>query len=346
MTESRAKPAASAAPHPYWIDGINDPKDGSRLVKRAKLSDLMNYDERASYRHRRLWDFHLGWAHKDYNWTSLASVRRIRTEMLARSPTGKAISLQSIAGGNRDMVEWQYLFEDEKGKGRRGSRYSINWQLLELAANGRFPVSVHPVGDATSVNPAVDTAVNHVVDAKSVSVHPVDDKDPTTQTRLQDGAMSSSNSSAAPATPPHAAGLSAASGEAPQGVRVPDTQAGFEAFWNSYAHKQQRAKAKAAWAKLDPDTELAATIIIEAARWAEHYAKHNVEPRWACPASQLAGRRKLASGFANRPYRSEIGCDCQRTWKRQTKTRQADQPSQARQGIHPNHGPNNRGGSG
>src|SRR4051812_16648883 len=129
MTEPQAKARASAVPYPYWTDGINDPKDTSRLVKRSKLSDLMNYDPRASYRHKRLWEFHLGWAHRDYNWTSLASVRRTQAEMLARSPTGKAISIQNIASGNRDLTDWQYLFEDEKGKGRRGTRYSINWQL-------------------------------------------------------------------------------------------------------------------------------------------------------------------------------------------------------------------------
>lgn len=96
--------------HPYWVDGINDPKDTSRLVKRVKLSDLMNYDPRASYKHRRLWEFRLGWARKEYAWISLASTRRIQTEMQARSPTSDATSLQHIAAGNRDLVEWRYLF--------------------------------------------------------------------------------------------------------------------------------------------------------------------------------------------------------------------------------------------
>ncbi|AHY50705.1 hypothetical protein [Bradyrhizobium japonicum] len=287
MTESRAKSTASAVPHPYWIDGINDPKDTSRLVKRVKLSDLMNYDPRASYRHRRLWDFHLGWAHKDYNWTSLASVRRIHAEMQARSPTGTALSIQNIASGDRDLVEWKYLFEEEKGSGRRGSRFSINWQLLELAANGHFPVSVHPVGDAISVHPVDDTSVHPVGDANPVSVHPVDDKDPTTKTRLTDGATSSSNGSDGAATPPASAGpVGAVPPESPPG--------GFEEFWNAYAHKQQRAKAKAAWAKLDPSAELASTIITEAGRWATHYAEHAVEPRWrVLPHNWLAGENWL-----------------------------------------------------
>ena len=143
----------TALPHPYWVDGINDPKDTSRLVKRVKLSDLMNYDPRASYKHKRLWEFHLGWAHKEYGWTSLASIRLIRDKIQERSPTGETMSLQHIAAGNRDLVDWQYLFEDEPGKGHRGTRYSINWNLLELAAAGQFPFSVHLQGDATSVHP-------------------------------------------------------------------------------------------------------------------------------------------------------------------------------------------------
>jgi hypothetical protein len=84
------------------------------------------------------------------------------------------------------------------------------------------------------------------------------------------------------ATPPLADGLAATAAETPPG--------GFEGFWNSYAHKQKRDKAKTAWAKLDPSPDLVATIIAEAGRWAEHYAKHNVEPRWrVLPHNWLAG---------------------------------------------------------
>jgi hypothetical protein len=295
MTEPRTKPPAGDVPHPYWIDGINDSKDTSRLVKRTKLSDLMNYDPRASYRHRRLWDFHLGWAHKDYNWTSLASVRRIRAEMQARSPTGNAISIQNIASGDRDLVEWQYLFEDEKGKGRRGSRFSINWQLLELAANGHFPVCVHPVDDATSVHPVDDTAVHPVGDATASSVHPVGDKDPTTQTRLPDGATSSSNDSAAPATPPHAAGLAPASGEAPQGrasASIPNSLAGFDELWAAYRFKHDRAKAKVAYGKLDPSPELHAELCAGAAAWADHYEANKTAPRWRVRLHNWLGGEK------------------------------------------------------
>ena len=99
------KPTSDAMPRPYWINGINDPKDTSRLVKRVKLSDLMNYDPRASYRHKLLWEFHLGWAHKKYGWTSLASVRLIQDIIRESSLDGKAMSTRHIASGNRDLVE-------------------------------------------------------------------------------------------------------------------------------------------------------------------------------------------------------------------------------------------------
>jgi hypothetical protein len=56
------------------------------------------------------------------------------------------MSTRHIASGNRDLVEWQYLFEEKKGGGHRGTRYSINWQLLELAAGGQFPVA-YPLGE-------------------------------------------------------------------------------------------------------------------------------------------------------------------------------------------------------
>jgi len=283
MSESEPTPL----PHPYWIDGIDDPKDTSRLVKRVKLSDLMNYDPRASYRHKRLWEFHLGWAHKEYGWTSLASVRHIRDKILERSPDGRGMSTRHIADANRDLVDWQYLFEDELGRGHRGTRYSINWSLLELAAAGQFPPAYPLEGHAISVSPMGDTTVSPVGDTKPTSVSPVGDKDPITTTRLEDGASSNRSSAASATPPPPAAGLSAASaGQAPQGS--------FEDFWSAYAHKQQRAKAKAAWAKLDPDAELSATITTEAGRWAAHYAEHEVEPRWrVLPHNWLAGENWL-----------------------------------------------------
>jgi hypothetical protein len=300
MAESKSvRPAATTdCPYPYWIDGINNPKDSSRLVKRVKLSDLMNYDPRASYKHKQLWEFHLGWAHEDYNWTSLAAVRRIQAEMLARDPAGKAMSLHHIAAGDRDLVEWQYLFEDEKGKGRHGTRFSVNWELLELAAKGQFPVCVHPVGDAICVTLQGDSGVTLQGDANASCVHPVGDKDPTTQTRLPDGATSSSNDSAAPASPPHAAGLVPASGGAPQGrasdtVPAADTLAGgFDELWEAYRFKHDRAKAKAAYGKLSPDANLHAKLIAEAARWHAHYEGNNTEPRWRVRLHNWIGGEK------------------------------------------------------
>ncbi|MCF6103175.1 hypothetical protein [Mesorhizobium muleiense] len=172
----------------YWTKNVKDPRDP---VGKIKLSDLMNYDARATYKYKMLWEFHLGWSHADYEHTSLASVRRIRDTFKERSPFGKTMSIQHIDEGNRDLCAWGYMRELEKGKGTKASRFSINWDLLALAASGRFPPSVHLQGDASeiesSVHPVGDACVHPVGDASLDSVHPAGDEDLFTSTRLKTG---------------------------------------------------------------------------------------------------------------------------------------------------------------
>lgn len=314
MTDSRAKPTASAVPHPYWIDGINDPKDASRLVKRVKLSDLMNYDPRASYRHRRLWDFHLGWAHKDYNWTSLASVRRIHAEMQARSPTRTALSIQNIASGDRDLVEWKYLFEDEKGSGRRGSRFSINWQLLELAANGKFPLSVHPVDDANSVHHVDDTTVHPVDDATTVSVHPVDDEDPNTRPGLQDPGTCSDID--IPQASPAAEGGELAGGfdvlaaaYAKPGDNLPKARLAFRQINPDEAELARIVKAAESWRASAKGPRMSLERWVKERRWlsTEEFKQDNRPPTCRYPSCVVTWIRPVAGGGARVKYRDENG---------------------------------------
>lgn len=73
MVRRMTTPAKDRAPHNqvllgvgYWTDGAQDPR---KPVGRMKLSDLMNYDDRPSYRHKRLWEFHLNWAHEKHDFT-------------------------------------------------------------------------------------------------------------------------------------------------------------------------------------------------------------------------------------------------------------------------------------
>jgi hypothetical protein len=55
---------------------------------------------------------------------------------------------------------------------------------------------------------------------------------------------------------------------------------GFDELWATYRFKHDRAKAKVAYAKLDPSPELHAELCAAAEAWADHYETNGIEPRW------------------------------------------------------------------
>lgn len=66
----------------------------------------------------------------------------------------------------------------------------------------------------------------------------------------------------------------------------------FERFWQGFPRKYQKPKARAAWDKLSPDSDLAERIIVAAAAWAAHYEANPVDKKWMpTPANWLAGER-------------------------------------------------------
>lgn len=218
-----------------------------------KLSILMNYDTRCTPKHKIVWEFHLGWAHKDHGWTSLASVRTIRDVLTSRSPTGKALSARHISAANRDLCAWGYITEIQKGSGRWASRFTINWELLEFAAKGEFPISVPHEGNANLALPlggTQDAGRGYANDSLCIP-HGV--QRPNYLDPAKDGDIGSGSVSPSPA----AAGLSAT---APAG--------GFEAAWKAYGKLGNKQLARAAWEAIAPDADQMARIIERAASWA------------------------------------------------------------------------------
>lgn len=251
----------------YWTQGVKNPRSP---VGKIKLSDLMNYDPRCSYKHKRVWEFHLGWSHADYEHTSLASVRKIYDEMTMRSPAGRSpLSLNHINLANRDLCDWGYITLLAKGTGRNASRFSVNWSLLEVAANGQFPSLCHPVGDANDethlCHPVGDSAVTHVGDASDTLRHPAGDKDLSTPIRVQDPdkEVDRINDPAIAAV-----GLGAtAQAEEREGKA-------FDRLYNAYDVRKKRADAKAAFEGL-PDNIDIQEVIAAAKRWREAWVAQN-----------------------------------------------------------------------
>ncbi|MBZ9984756.1 hypothetical protein LB521_26860 [Mesorhizobium sp. BR-1-1-8] len=273
----------------YWTKNVKDARDP---VGKIKLSDLMNYDARATYKHKMLWEFHLGWSHADYEHTSLASVRKIRELLKERSPFGKTMSIQHINESNRDLCAWGYMRELEKGRGTKASRFLVNWDLLSLAASGGFPPSVNLQGDASEVAPSVhpigDACVHPIGDASGGSVHPEGDKDLSTSTGLEDPVEGIDRLECAAPTAPLAVGVAATAAVAAQDE--------FEQLWNAYDYKKNKREARAAFKKLGPNPDLFATMMTAASAWRQS---------WAAQGDSKAPRFRLDKWLEREEYDCE-----------------------------------------
>jgi hypothetical protein len=270
----------------YWK--LDDPR-GLKGQQRAVA--LMHSDERASYKHLALIDFHWGWAHEKYGWTSLASVRRIHDVLTERNPLGKpGMTTRHINSGNRDLVEWGWLFELDKGKGRDASRFLPNYMVFEIAAAGDFSkflsgeisCSVSHAGTHNGYEilriPLGDTdACTYEVHANRFSVSPVGNKDSLTWTGLQDGPTERDIEPAAPTAPP-VAGLSAAlavtAGDEMKATTT-TTRGGFDELWEAYGYKRGKPEARRAYAKLAPDAEMHAKLVEAARAWQQSWSAQN-----------------------------------------------------------------------
>jgi len=181
------------------------------------------------------------------------------------------------------------MTELEKGSGRRASRFLVNWGLLELAAAGILPGSVthrvnatahpphltptlpHPIELVSSVPPAGNASVSQEVHATALSVHPIGHKDSTTPTRVLDAETGSRETpipGAASPPPPTTPRV---------GAVLPP---GFEAAFSAYGYNHLRAKAKAAWAELQPDSETVTKVVEAAGIWQAAYVAEARPMRW------------------------------------------------------------------
>lgn len=299
-------------PESFWK--VPDPRG---LLGQTRAVALMRSDKRASYKHFALIEFHWGWAHKDYDWTSLASVRRMHAELAARDPLGgNPMSLPHINSGNRDLCEWGWLFELEKGAGRTASRFMPNFTLFDIAEKGNFSqflngeisFSVNPLGIRKGfeicVHPMGNSRVTYGVNTNTFSVHPLGNKDPLTGTVLKDGPTESGND-CAPATPPPTVGLVATAADG--------AQDGFEELWKAYSYPQRKSEARAAYIKAAPDARSHERMVAAARAWRE---------RWAEQGKADAPRFTLAKWIE----REEFDCDPPAPSQRKERKAKATKP--------------------
>lgn len=179
------------------------------------------------------------------------------------------MSSRTVVKACHELTEWGY-FTQRLGSGTRPTEFTPKWSTVSPMYNAK---AIEP-----SVVPVCNASVSPMYNANESSVVPMCNESYLLSPAYEPDLQEVEIGSAASATPPLAAGLAPAAGETPQVGEV--TLAGFDALWGAYGWKQKRAQAKAAYAKLAPDRQTHDEMVAAAARWHQHYADHNIKPRW------------------------------------------------------------------
>lgn len=212
------------------------------LEAKFALLCRLPYDPRARRKHALVFGFILDWYHSRYG-DALASVRHVVGKLQERDPAGKGLYIGEVHSALSDLVEWGYLAQ-EKGKGRRASRYVPNWSLLEP--------SVHKIPNANdndrSVLVSPNASVLETPNATAFSVLYSLNEDPLTPTRSLD--------------PGTVCNEVSAPGMAPEG---PAGAGKFERVWIAYGKYGSKVASRKAFAAItNPDVDL---IIARASSW-------------------------------------------------------------------------------
>jgi hypothetical protein len=219
------------------------------LEAKFLLLTRLPYNKRACRKHCLVFGFIVDWYHSKYG-DALASVRHVVDMIKERDPAAKGLYAGDVHSALSDLVAWGFLHQ-EKGKGRRASRYVPNWSLVCSVQD-----SPNAKQDDGSVLDSPNASVRDSPNATADSIRDSTNEDPPTDTRLKTAvSVGVNNVAAAPLAPP-APGLAAGAAGT----------AGFERLWKAYLKLGNKAKARAEFSKIvNPDVE---HIIGRAASWA------------------------------------------------------------------------------
>lgn len=155
-------------------DNPKKPTEPGSLENKFGLMIRFAFDRRVGRKHMLVYGFILDWWHRRYG-DALASVRHIVSELKTRDPNARGLYMGDVHSALADLVEWGYLTQ-EKGKGRRASRYVPVWSL---------DPSVRAIQNASektdSVPESQNTDVRTIPNATADSVQESQNEDPSTR---------------------------------------------------------------------------------------------------------------------------------------------------------------------
>lgn len=258
----------------YWTHNV-DAFPGP--VAQFRMAQLIDFDERLYETARVVYRFLVGWYHDDHG-DALLSQRHVAKVMKQRAPDGSSVpSRNAVQRAIIALMDtgWVVRTFQGRGKGRGASRYVPVINVLELAAQGKFPELAHvngPDEPAHAIGPVVAHA-NGPVDAE-----PAHQSGP--KTRLQDPATKTRVPVVNDISTPVAGGpLAAAPGD------------GFDRLFAAYDKPDDnRAKAKRAFNDINPDAAEIERMVQAAASWKKSAnGKRMSMERWLREKRWLSG---------------------------------------------------------
>ncbi len=136
MSGAQSEIATSPA---YWTHGIGKPNGP---VAKNRIAQYADHDSRLNGTDRMVLRFISDWQHNIYG-DALASLRFIENTMRARAPAGRVPTFQTIGKSIITLIESGWLIRtytaEARSKDASGSRYVVCPDILDMAAQGRFP---------------------------------------------------------------------------------------------------------------------------------------------------------------------------------------------------------------
>ncbi|MBL8578878.1 MAG: hypothetical protein JNK47_16770 [Mesorhizobium sp.] len=240
----------------YWmhkVDAFPSP------VAQFRMAQLIDFDDRLYETARVVYRFLVGWYHDDHG-DALLSQREVARVMKQRAPDGSIVpSRNAVQRAIIALMDTGWVVRTAKGRGRSAksrSRYIPVVNVLDLAAQGKFPELAHAIGpvEGTLNRPTpmgqLVAHANGPLDGEPAHVagHQTRLQDPVTKTRVP---VVIDNSAPVDGRP-----LAAAPGD------------GFDRLCSAYAKSDDnRAKARAAFKDINPDDTELERMVTAAASW-------------------------------------------------------------------------------
>lgn len=220
----------------------------------TRMAQLIDFDDRLYEAARVVYRFLISWYHDEHG-DALMSMRHVSLVMRQRAPDGATVpSRSAVQRAIIALMEtgWVVRTFKGRGKGKGASRYVPVLNVLDLAAEGKFPQPSHPGGtvEPTHANGTLLSHANGTVGAEPSRAG-------GTKTHTPDSAPEPRTGMGDIDCAPPASGLSADA----------VAQGGFEELYKCYGVRAEFAAAKVAYEKLAPTPAMHAEMIASAKAW-------------------------------------------------------------------------------